>query len=748
MRTPLSLAVNLSALLFSPLVAQSSDPSRLTLQRIYQSGEFRGEPLSEIRWLRGDSAYTVLEPETGTTHRAIIRYGTNVGPPRPLVSSRDLTPAGRAEPLDVEAYDFSEDQRLVLIFTNSQRVWRQNTRGDYWVLDRAAKTLRQLGGGGAASSLMFAKFSPDGRYVAFVRANNVYVEELAGGTIRQLTNDGSPTTINGTFDWVYEEELDLRDGFRWSPDSRHIAYWQLDTRGVRDFFLINNTDSLYSRVIAIPYPKAGTTNSAGRVGVVSVDGGETRWLNVPGDPREHYIARMEWAASPSEIVLQQLNRHQQVNTVYLADAQAGTVRAVLVERDSAWVDLAEDLEWLDGGKRFLWQSERDGWRHLYLVSRDGRTSLLLTPGAFDVASVAGIDRRRGWVYFIASPSNATQRYLYRVHLVRRSLPERLTPVEEVGVHRYDVSPDGRWAIHSRSTFGTPTTVNLLRLSDHHVERILIANAPLRETVNALHRGPMKFFRVDIGKGVSVDGYIMRPADYDSTKRYPVLFYVYGEPAGTEVVDEWTGRGYLWHLMLTQLGYTVVCIDNRGTPMLHGRAWRKAIYRKIGVVASEEQAAAARIIGTWPGIDSTRFGVWGWSGGGSMTLNLMFRSPDLYRVGMAVAPVPDIHFYDTIYQERYMGLPQENSEDYRQASPITFAGQLKGELLVVHGTGDDNVHYQGTEALVNALVAANKQFRLMSYPNRSHGIFEGENTTMHLFEMLTRYLQDHLPTGGR
>jgi dipeptidyl-peptidase-4 len=742
-RSPV-LALSLLAMLAAPVHAQRGDT--LTLDRIFASGDFAGEEFGPARWLQDGSGYTTLEPGTAGGVD-IVRYAPDTGRRDVLVAARQLVPAGASQPLDVDDYSWSPDGRKLLVFTNSERVWRRNTRGDYWVLDRASGSLRKLGAGAPESTLMFATFSPDGGRVAYVRQNNLYVESLADGRVTQLTADGSRTIINGTFDWVYEEELDLRNGFRWSPDGASIAYWQLDASGVSDFDLINNTDSIYSRVKPVQYPKVGTTNSAGRVGVVSAAGGPTRWLAVPGDPRNNYIARMEWAANPNEVVMQHLNRLQNTLDVLLADARTGQVRTVLTERDSAWVDVVDDWRWLDGGRRFTWISERDGWRHLYTVSRDGGDAKLVTPGAMDVVSVASIDTAGGWVYFIASPENATQRFLYRSRLDGSGRAERVTPAGMRGAHEYQISPDARWAIHDWSSFDTPPQTDLVRLPDHSVARVLVDNARLRARVAALHLPPAEFFKTDAA-GVQVDGWMIRPPSFDAARKYPVLFYVYGEPAEQTVVDEWGGTLGLWHRLLAQQGYVVASVDNRGTPAPRGRAWRKAIYRQIGRVNSRDQAEATRsLLRSRSYLDPSRVAIWGWSGGGSSTLNGLFRYPDVYGTGMSVAPVTDMRFYDTIYEERYMGLPSLNLSDYVQGSALTFVDRLRGNLLVVHGSGDDNVHFQNTEALVNALVAANKQFQMMEYPNRTHGIYEGKNTTRHLFTLLTAYLQSHVPAGA-
>jgi dipeptidyl-peptidase-4 len=755
------IPVLLVALCHQPAPAQQADSTLLTLERIFSSREFSSERFGPARWL-DDGGYTTLEPskdlKDGTD---IVRYDPATGQRSILVPAQKLIPPGGSTALNIENYAWSPDGKRLLIFTNSQRVWRQNTRGDYWVIDLTNWQLRKLGGDAKPSTLMFAKFSPDNRMAGYVRENNIYVEELASNKITQLTHDGSRTIINGTFDWVYEEEFGLRDGFRWSPDGKSIAYWQIDAAGVRDFLMINNTDSLYSFVIPVQYPKAGTTNSACRVGAVSVSGGATRWMEVPGDPRNNYIARMDWAANSEEIVLQHVNRLQNTNEVMLGNARTGAVRTIITEKDSAWVDVGDDFNWLDNGKQFTWVSERDGsapqpygrmeaergWRHIYLISRDGKNVRLITPGTYDVEDLVRLDEKEGWLYFIASPDNPTQRYLFRTRLDGKGNAERLTPRDLLGTNAYNISPDAKWAFHTYSNIDRPPTTVLVQLPQHVAVRELAGNKALRAKVRALKHKPTEFFRVNIG-GAELDGWMIKPYDFNANKRYPVLFYVYGEPAGQTVLDRWGGSDRLWHQMLAQQGYIVISIDNRGTPAPRGRAWRKIVYRQIGILASQDQAAACRVIRRWPFVDSTRIGIWGWSGGGSMTLNMLFRYPELYQTGMSVAPVTDQRYYDTIYQERYMGLPQDNPEGFKNGSPITFAHQLQGNLLLVHGTGDDNVHFQNSEALVNALIAANKPFTMMAYPNRSHGIFEGKNTRRHLYELLTRYLHEHLPVELR
>lgn len=734
----------------SILTAKASDPSLLTLERIFSSEEFTSERFGPARWLKSGNGYTILEPsETDTLGQDIIRYDPKTGHREIVVPCTRLIPPGDSSSLHIADYEWSQDEQCLLIFTNTKRVWRQNTRGDYWVLDLRNWKLHKLGGDAKPSTLMFAKFSPDGNRVGYVRENNMFVEDLEQNQIIQLTSDGSRTIINGTFDWVYEEEFGLRDGFRWSPDGVSIAYWQLDTEGVPEFYLINNTDSLYPRIISFQYPKVGETNSACRVGVISAQGGKTQWIEVPGDPRKHYIARMEWVANSEDIVFQRLNRLQNTNQLILGSTLNRRARTILTEQDSTWVDVVNDLRWLDNGKRFTWVSQCDGWRHVYLVSRSGKKVRLITPGAYDVIRVVKIDEKYGWLYYMASPENPTQCYLFRARLDGQGKAERLSPLAQQGTHSYQISPCSKWAFHTVSSFDTPPVTDLIRLPQHERVRTLVDNLKLHEKVKALKRQPTEFFRIDIGNGVLLDAWCMKPAEFDPKKHYPLLFFVYGEPAGQTVLDRWRGKIYLWHLMLAQKGYLIMSLDNRGTPAPRGRGWRKIVYRQVGILASADQAAAARaIIANLSYVDPERIGIWGWSGGGSMSLNAIFRYPDLYHTAMAVAPVPDQRLYDSIYQERYMGLPEDNAEAYEHGSPITYAHQLKGNLLIVHGTGDDNVHYQGTAKLINELIKYNKHFTMMAYPNRSHSIYEGENTTRHLYELLTRYLKENLPAGPR
>jgi dipeptidyl-peptidase 4 len=605
---------------------------------------------------------------------------------------------------------------------------------------------------------MFAKFSPDATQAAYVSEQNIYVENLSTGEIKAITKDGNRKLINGTFDWAYEEELACRDGFQWSPDSRSIAFWQIDANPVRDFYMINFTDSVYSQVIPVEYPKVGESPSPARIGIASVATGAIQWLHIPGDPRQHYLPRMEWNADGS-LFLQQLNRKQNESRIFVCTPSTGQARQIYSETDEAWVDVLSPWEnvyaldfrhrfhWINQQREFLWISEKDGWRHVYRISKDGTKETLITKGNLDVLDIRFADEKNNWLYYLASPGNATQKYLYKTRLDGKGTPVLVSPPALEGTHNYSISPNGLYAHHSFTNHYTKPLSEFIVLAQHK---------PVNEAGSIHSRLPanqqekkVEFFKIKTEEGVEMDAWMVKPANFDRSKKYPVLFLVYTEPWGANVQDTYgVADNHLFDGDLAQEGYIYISVDNRGTPAPKGRAWRKSIYRKIGVLNIRDQALAAKEIMKWPFVDAGRIAVWGWSGGGSATLNLLFQYPEIYKTGIAIAAVANQFTYDNIYQERYMGLPQENPDDFIKGSPITYAKNLQGHLLYIHGTGDDNVHYANAEMLVNELVKHNKQFQFMAYPNRTHSISEGEGTFEHLSTLYSTFLRTYCPPGAR
>lgn len=626
-----------------------------------------------MTWMKDGERYSRMEPNAETGGMDIVAYRAKDNRREVIIPSSMFINKETGKPIAIRSISWSTDNGKVLIYNNTKRVWRYDTRGDYWVLTLKDGTLRQLGKGLPESSMMFAKFSPDGTRVAFVSNNNIYVEDVASGQITQLTHDGSQTIVNGTFDWVYEEEFACRDGFRWSPDGQYIAYWQSDTKGTGVFDIINNVDSIYPTILHFPYPKAGSTNSAVKVGYLPAAGGATTWIEIPGDPRNNYIPRMEFIPGSNELFIQQMNRPQNTNKVWIARIGSPTPQNIFTDTDAAWLDTNDNIQWLKDNTWFTWESERNGWRHLYRISRDGKEIQPVTKGDFDYISPVGTDLQKGLVYFIASPENYTQRYLYSAELFGKGEVKRLSPAGQPGQHRYNMSPTGKWAVHTYSNAATPSMIDMVSFPKHQSVRMIEDNAKAREQYAALGLNPKEFVKVTSGN-LELDAWMIKPVNFDPTKKYPVIIEVYGEPASSTVQDVW--------------------------------------------------------------------------GGGDLSLNSMFRYPDVFHTGIAIAFVADQRTYDTIYQERYMNTPQNNPEGYRKGSPITYASGLKGNLLLIHGTGDDNVHYQNCEMLVDELVKHGKMFSQVSYPMRSHGIYERPGTTLHLRMTMAKYWLDHLPAGGR
>ena len=692
------------------------------------------------RWTK--DGYSYLRVQQDSVVQLDARQPTKIST---VISKKQLTPAGQTAPLKVRRFSLSDDGKQALLNTNTKKVWRYDTRGDYWVYNLASHALTPLGKGRPESSLMFAKFSPDGRKVAYVSEHNLYVENLADHRITPLTTDGTDKLINGTFDWVYEEELSCCDGFRWSPDGTRLAYWQLDATKTRNYLMLNTTDALYPFTVPVEYPVVGEDPSRCRIGVVPVGGGATTWMAIPGDAVQHYLPRMEWA-STGDLIVQQLNRRQNESKIMLANAMTGATKPIFSETDKAFINAkakAMGWDWVAKGKSFVWASEKDGWNHLYSIDRTGKEKLL-TPGNYDVINVESINEAAGTIYFTASPTNATQRYLYQVAL-QGGKATRVTPPDESGMHYYDISPNGKLALHTYSSAATAPREDLVALPDHK----RLSGGEVVEWAKSFKPVKPEFFQVKTADGVTLDGWLVKPTNFDPKKKYPIVFYVYGEP-GSQTVIDWFGTGFngLYQGSMADDGYIYASLDNRGVPAPRGREFRKAIYHNIGALNIRDQALGATEVLKNSWVDTSRVAVWGWSGGGSSTLNLMFQYPKIYKTGISIAAVDNQLNYDNIYQERFMGLLPEDKHYFVDNSPLAHAKNLRGSLLLVHGTGDDNVHYNNAEQMINELVKNNKTFQLMAYPNRTHSISEGEGTYKHLAATYTKFLKEKCPPGGR
>ncbi|RZK82336.1 MAG: S9 family peptidase, partial [Pedobacter sp.] len=568
---------------------------------------FTANAQTGIKWSKdGTSYYLASNGEIGS-----VTLPKN---DRKTIVSRQLLSTVPNGLYDIKDFQFSEDGTKVLIYTNSKKVWREETRGDYYVADLSQNKVIKMGADKPASSLMFAKFSPDGTKVAYVSEHNIYVEDLNSKTIKALTTNGTKRIINGTFDWVYEEEFFCRDGFRWSPDGLSIAYWQLDASKTKNFLMINNTDSIYPFTIPVEYPKVGEDPSACRIGVVDIATAKTNWLAIPGDNIQNYIPRMDWIPNSKEVLLQQLNREQNVSKLFVVNTSSGKVDNILTETDKAWIDPVKNWDWVNDGKEFIWTSDKDGWNHLYRISKDGKKQTLLTKGDFDVIEKSLIDEKNGYVYFSASPNNATQKYLYKTKLSGGGKLEMVTSSIFAGTHNYDISPNGLFARHTYQNATVPTisewmnfsTLNPLTMEGSLTNQLGRVKPP---------KNKVEFFKVTTEDGIELDGWMKKPDNFDQTKKYPVVFYVYGEPAAQTVTDTYgAGRNFLYAGDMPKDGYIYISIENRGAPAPKGREWRKSIFQNIGTLNIRDQAMAAKKILTWPFVDKDRVAVWGWSGG--------------------------------------------------------------------------------------------------------------------------------------
>ena len=713
----------------------------------------------DIIWNDDESGYYIVKDNS------IVLVSTQGEDDKTILSSSSVNN------VDFKSFSFSIRKDKLLIFTNTVKVWRYETRGDYWVYDFNTRKATKIGAAMPESSLMFAKFSPDGSSVAYVSKENsssdkirnsstsvnIYIEDLKTNSVKKLTSsNGTKKLINGTFDWVYEEEFGCRDGFLFNDSGTKIAFWQIDANQVRDFYMINNTDSIYSYTIPVEYPKVGEDLSPARIGVIDLATDKISWIKIPGASNKFYLPRMTWLPNKDELMIQQLNRKQNHSKIFIADSESGQSRLLMEETDDAWVDLRSSWpyqvqagwKFINNGKEFLYTTEKDGWSHIYRFNITNKKEYLVSKGDYDVIRPLAYDERNKEVYFIASPENPTERYLYKTSVKGNGKLIRVTPLNLEGSHNYQISTKAKYAFHSFSNYYTKPMQAIISLPTHefiYKEQNMISKFDARKKKDH----PLEFFKITTVDNVTMEGWIVKPKNLDVNKKYPVLFYFYSEPAGQTGVNRYgAGNNGLYDGNLSEDGYVYVTFDGRGTPSPKGRAWRKSIYRNIGRINVRDMAMGAKaVFEKYDFIDTTRVAVHGWSGGGTATLNCLFQYPEIFHTGIAVAAVANQLTYDNIYQERYMGDPKETYQDYVDGSPIKYAKNLKGNLLYIHGTGDDNVHYQNAEMLANELIKHKKVFYMLSYPNRSHGIRE-DNAYPHVRLMFTDFLRKNCPPGGK
>ena len=748
----------------APAQPADGDRAELTLDKLFASGEFFGRGFRGGNWAETGPELLFIEADSESGSTSLVRWNLTTDARETLIDGLALgKPDADDESLiSIEDYAYSADGSKVLLYTDSERVWRLNTKGYYYVYDIGAGTITPVSDR-AAGLQMFAKFNPQATQVAFVRDRNLFVTDLASGAERQLTSDGSDgAIINGTFDWVYEEEFGLRDGFRWSPDGTRIAFFQLDEANTRDFQMTDLT-TLYPEYQKFRYPKAGEANSEVRIGVIDVTTGETEFFDtdtwMQGGDETEYIAAMGWTpeGNDSRVWMIRLNRDQNDGDVLYGNPETMSITTILEESSDSYLEVETGfsdlstgtLTYLRDGEHFVWRSDRDGFSHLYLYRNDGTFVDRITEGNWDVTTFHGVDEATGMVYFSSTAASPMERHLYRIGLPGTdarnevSTPEKITVA--AGWHGVNISGDFEYFIDRYSNSTTPTITTLHRISGDPIA-VLEDNQELIDRLATYDLPAAEFMTVPAADGTPLNAYLIKPSDFDPSRAYPLLIHTYGGPGSQEVRNSWAGTERLWHHFLAEeYGILVAGVDNRGTGG-RGRDFRTATQLNLGPIEAEDQIAAAQHLGAMEFVDADRMGIWGWSYGGYLTLLAMSYGdgPETFHAGVAVAPVTNWRYYDTIYTERYLSTPQKNAAGYDDGSPVTYAENFADdqELLIVHGSGDDNVHVQNTIVMADALIAANKQFELMIYPGRTHGIFGG-NTRRHLFTMLTDFFREHL-----
>ncbi|HHM01456.1 MAG TPA: S9 family peptidase [Caldithrix abyssi] len=714
-------------LMFGALLPAKTPPAKkeLSLETIFQSPAFSLDYISAVQWLPGNRGLTYLK-SSSHNKKSIYLFDLKNKKERLLIDGAALIRPGEEKPLNFSSYQWIENGQKVLFKADVKRIWRHSTVARYFIYDLASATFHSLIKGDPYVSN--AKISPDKKWVGYVKKNNIFAYNTESGQTIQLTHDGNADIINGAFDWVYEEEFAISDGWRWSPDSKRIAYWRLDQSPEPTFSWVD-FEPLNGRVETIRYPKAGQHNARVKIGVVTLAGAKTQWMDI-GEETDIYIPRLSWM-NADILLIQRLNRHQNKMELLRALPADGTSEVLMVEEDSAWVDIHDNFFFVDDN-HFIWTSERSGFNHIYLVdARNGNTQAL-TDGSWEVSDVYGANANH--IYFRANRERSTEWNIYRLN--RKTGDIRLI-APEAGVHSANFSPDYRFFIDNWSAADTPNR-SLLKKEDGAKMAALVENDLNLEDYDFIFP---EFGQFTTSDGIKLNTRTFLPANFDPAKKYPVVIYGYGGPASQIVVNRWGRTREVWFSWLAKEGYMVFTLDNRGTGA-RGKAFKNLAYGDLSKYAVKDHIEGAKYLATLPYVDKERIAIWGWSGGGYLTLNCMFRGAEYFKVGMAVAPVTDFRLYDTIWTERYMGLPGENKAGYDAANTLNYYRNLKGKLLIVHGTADDNVHFQNTMQLAKRLQRSALQFDLMVYPGLNHAL-NAPNSYLHLFTMMSNYLKKNL-----
>lgn len=741
LKTRMKILLLITSVLVLTTELTAQEKKEFTLEKIFKDPAFSTETVVGINWMNNGQYYSsqTLDPQSDIQY--ILKYDITTGNViDTIVNGSTLVPEGENEPIQFNDYALSKSEAKILFSIQKEKIYRRSSKAFYYVYDINSQNLVKLTDGDKQS---YATFSPDGSKVAFVRNNNLYYVTLSDMAEHEITDNGKKNElINGSTDWVYEEEFAFAKAFYWSPDGNSIAFYTFDESEVNEYNM-QEWGNLYPQDYKFKYPKAGEKNSEVSVSVYHLNNKKTVNMDV-GENKDIYLPRVYWTSNADLLSIVRLNRLQNKLEILHANPQTGNTDVVLTEESATYVDInyTDDLTYLKDNKGFIRTSEKDGYKHIYLHEMDGSQVRQITSGNWEVSQFYGIDEKKDLIYYRSTEDSPLERHLYTIN-VNGKKKNKLTMAK--GTHRINLSPDFKYYIDYYSSIDTPTIVSLHKASSGKEIKVLENNEELREKISQYALGNKEFFTFETNAGVTLNGYMIKPLDFDPSKKYPVLMYVYGGPGSQTVLNTWGGSRELWFHYLTQKDFIIVSIDNRGTGA-RGRDFKHITYANLGKYEVQDQIAGAKYLGDLPYVDASRIGIWGWSYGGYMSSLAMFMGEGIFEAAIAVAPVTNWRFYDTIYTERYLKTPQLNPDGYDDFSPVTHADKLEGAFLLIHGTGDDNVHFQNAVALQNALIAEDKQFQSFYYPNRNHGI-SGGNTTYHLFKMMTIFLEKELSAGN-
>jgi len=728
-RLMLHLIAGLLAMAYAMPAEAAANESSLSLASIFSSPEFNSSSLDNVQWSKDGTNFTFTRRNPKTGLLDLYEHELASGADRLLIASGELIHG--SVPVEMSRYQWAGNRRFLLITGPVTRTWDSVFEAPHFVYDTRSKSMTALAGGSTALRNVF--LSPSGSHAGYVLENNLYVIDLDSGSVRAITTDGSANIFNGIFDYG-STEFGFADAWHWSPDGRKIAFWRLDVTDLKVFYIIDEL-GIYNTVYPLKYPNTGEKHAVNQIGVFDLDSGESKWMDI-GENTDDYIPRIDWTRSSRQLSIQRLTRSHEHLDVLMADTKTGKSRIVLSETDPAWIDITRDLMFLHGQDKFVWTSEKSGYRHAYLYDYEGKERQL-TRGDWEISSLIAIDETAGWLYFYAKKDSFIDRHVYRVAL-EGSEVEKLSG--KPGWYEWNVSPDRNHVIEIYSNAASPPLTTLRNPSGSE-SRVLAGNE--HDGLKKYDVPNPKFFQFQTTDGVTLNAYMIKPSDFDPAKKYPVIVYGYGNAGSQMVVNRWgSSRGVqrdMWHRYMAQQGYVIFVMDNRTTAG-RGKKAKNLTYGHYAKWTVHDQLEGVKYLKTLPYVDSERLGVWGWSGGGYMTAALMTKGAPHYKVGVSVAPVIDLSRYQAVGVERWMDFLADNPEGYYQTNLLNFADRLQGDLLLIHGTGDENVKFAFTLQFADALIKAGKQFDMMVYPNEHHGI---EGARLHVYTKIANYFKEKL-----